>query len=1295
MKRKQLLKRGLAVALTAAMSLTILPGGILSPITMFAASDLDITGSSKSINPGDTVSIPIEGKFTEWTKVNAALTNGAGLTVTMINTDDSQVSLGEDLIVTTGRTITLKVKASNSAETGEIKITSKEGEDQSGNPVAADTFTSDKNVVTITVREHVTTAAFTSIAASVGTLTYGVDSGNATELAKLVAPSGTGAATYSFRLKGADSGDYMTADEFKSANAGTYEIFADIEENETYMAEEKFDTGISLEIEKAAADVSDVTLANGGDVEKADGGNFTVVKGKNIVITGSTEDGRNVEIGYGSNETAVKDIDDISAADKGTYKIYAKIAEGDNSEASAVFTDTGKTLSITNSKATFTYSGQTEFDYDGTDHAAVVESGITTGLDKVEAASFTIKKVNGENEEAATEIKSSGVYHVYVASLTGDNAGDYIVDNSWYATVTVTGATLTETDFEENGTNVIGKSIEYDESPHNPKIILAGMSGKVDSVEYYKDGEKATDIQDVGTYSVRVTAVSGNDNLSLPEEGYVEVGTVTITAMDIANAKITISSASPTVEDDLTATTVAGVSSDVVTYKWYRGEISDDKLLKTESKAVGVGSGYTVEAEDAGAKLIVTAEDPKGNYTGVASSETAVVAKKAKTASKDVMLHYSKDGTASANISDALTKFGTYTGENKVAITGIDTNFGTDITAAEYDATSGDIKVTFGGEDAITQASKVALTDSLELSYQGYVVTVTVNVTLTNEDVYTIRLGNTSAIIYDGLEHPVSATVYVNNVANEALVATVKYNSSLDAPKDAKASYAIVATYAYTDSNEDPQKVTEEGTLEIKEAPLTVTASSASIMTGESYTPELTYTGFVNGENKSVLSSSYSAAVALGGAGSVEELEAGEYDVEITPDHSTATKNGNYLVTTVNGKLTVSDVHVHNYTETAVEAKAATCTAEGTKKILECSSHESWKVEGSDTEYTTLAAAKEAAKLAKTAHTLEVVTAYKAATSTEAGTKKIEKCSVCGKYFVDGVYTKEYSTLDDAKKVAVIAATGTDTNTNTNTTGGSGGGSSNSTTKTTTNADGTKTTTTTTKSGTTTTVTESTTKTDGSKEVIKTSTDSKTGTVTKTETTTKTDGSKEETKTVTNKDGSSTVTETDTAADKSQEVVVTETTASGDVSISTSTVNASGTTTSAATYEATSDNTVKLDNIESTGKTVTIPATVSAAGDKYKVTRIAAKALANNKKVTKVVIGKNVKVIGKQAFAGDSKLKTISIKGAVKSVGKDAFKGINKKATITIKASKANYKKTVKAIKKSGIAKTVTFKRAK
>nr|MCR5451521.1 hypothetical protein [Lachnospiraceae bacterium] len=63
------------------------------------------------------------------------------------------------------------------------------------------------------------------------------------------------------------------------------------------------------------------------------------------------------------------------------------------------------------------------------------------------------------------------------------------------------------------------------------------------------------------------------------------------------------------------------------------------------------------------------------------------------------------------------------------------------------------------------------------------------------------------------------------------------------------------------------------------------------------------------------------------------------------------------------------------------------------------------------------------------------------------------------------------------------------------------------------------------------------------------------------------------------------------------------------------------------------------------------------------------------------------------AFNGDKNLKTIVIEGKVTSVGADAFSGINKNAVIKIDATKKNYKKIANAIKKSGVAKTVKFKR--
>ncbi|MBC5714308.1 leucine-rich repeat protein [Roseburia sp. BX1005] len=83
--------------------------------------------------------------------------------------------------------------------------------------------------------------------------------------------------------------------------------------------------------------------------------------------------------------------------------------------------------------------------------------------------------------------------------------------------------------------------------------------------------------------------------------------------------------------------------------------------------------------------------------------------------------------------------------------------------------------------------------------------------------------------------------------------------------------------------------------------------------------------------------------------------------------------------------------------------------------------------------------------------------------------------------------------------------------------------------------------------------------------------------------------------------------------------------------------------------------------------TLTIPATITAGKQKYKVTAIAAKACKGNRKITKVTIGKNVKSIGKQAFYGCKKLKKITIKSTSlknKNIGKQAFSKIAKNAKI-------------------------------
>ena len=123
------------------------------------------------------------------------------------------------------------------------------------------------------------------------------------------------------------------------------------------------------------------------------------------------------------------------------------------------------------------------------------------------------------------------------------------------------------------------------------------------------------------------------------------------------------------------------------------------------------------------------------------------------------------------------------------------------------------------------------------------------------------------------------------------------------------------------------------------------------------------------------------------------------------------------------------------------------------------------------------------------------------------------------------------------------------------------------------------------------------------------------------------------------------------------------------------------------TYRITADDTVEYQKADAKAKgTVVIPATVTLQGTTYKVTSIAAKAFYNNKKLKKIVIGKNVVQIGKKAFYGCSNLKNIVIKTkklTAKTVGKKAFYKIHKKAVVKVpKKCKKQYKIW---LKKTGI----------
>ena len=88
-------------------------------------------------------------------------------------------------------------------------------------------------------------------------------------------------------------------------------------------------------------------------------------------------------------------------------------------------------------------------------------------------------------------------------------------------------------------------------------------------------------------------------------------------------------------------------------------------------------------------------------------------------------------------------------------------------------------------------------------------------------------------------------------------------------------------------------------------------------------------------------------------------------------------------------------------------------------------------------------------------------------------------------------------------------------------------------------------------------------------------------------------------------------------------------------------------------------------------ETVQIPDKIVYDNVKLKVTEISANACKNNKNISKVIVGANVKKIKKNAFLGCTQLKKLEIKSKkINSIGKNAFSGISKKAVISVPVSK-------------------------
>ena len=108
-----------------------------------------------------------------------------------------------------------------------------------------------------------------------------------------------------------------------------------------------------------------------------------------------------------------------------------------------------------------------------------------------------------------------------------------------------------------------------------------------------------------------------------------------------------------------------------------------------------------------------------------------------------------------------------------------------------------------------------------------------------------------------------------------------------------------------------------------------------------------------------------------------------------------------------------------------------------------------------------------------------------------------------------------------------------------------------------------------------------------------------------------------------------------------------------------------------AEYKTTgSDEVIFVAPLDKNAASITIPSAITVDDRSYKVTEIAAGALKSKKKLTTLIIGDNVRKIGKKAFYGCPDLKKVTIGKGLISMGDSAFAKCPKLKTFKIKSKK-------------------------
>ena len=661
-------------------------------------------------------------------------------------------------------------------------------------------------------------------------------------------------------------------------DAGTYTITITDKADGDYVV---FGSGTMTISPKALSITAKDNAITYGDAPAGNGVTYSgFIEGENE----NTEGMFTGTLGYTSNYSQFGDVGD-------TYTITPDGLTATNYNITFV----PGTLTVNPKEVGLTWSTPTSFTYDGTAHTL---TATTTGTVNGDEIGVTVTPTAKEGSSlTGVNAVNAGSYMATATALTGTEAGNYTLPVANTQDFTINKITLT---IKAND-----NTITYGDAPAGNGVTYSGfIEGENENTEGMFTGtlgytSSYSQFGDVGdTYTITPDGLTAaNYNITF------ENGTLTVDQKEVGIEWSNTSLAYNGLEQKPTATATGLVNNDEigVTVEGAQTDIGTGTATATGLTGTGGKEGnYKLPSpnpsttfEITTAVLIVTAND-KAIIFGDEPSNSGVTYS-GFIVGQDESTPGVLSGTLSYSYNTAEDGLGTEYSAGSNAGTYYIIPSGLTSTDYEVRFVAGTLTVnpkvvkdnpdTGAGEAAIT----ILLSDIPEggYVYDGTAKTPTV----------TVKYGDTVIPSGDGGEY------------------TVEYTSNINAGTN-------TATVTITDKDGGNYTVSGTTTFSIGKAPLTATADNVNITYGDvaptTYT--ISYTGFVNNEDKTVLTTAPTATCTY-----TQGNDAGNYAITVTDDGVAV----NYEITPVDGTLTVGPKTVSNPT---IEISETSFEYDGTEK---------------------------------------------------------------------------------------------------------------------------------------------------------------------------------------------------------------------------------------------------------------------------------------------------------------------------------------------------------------------------